>query len=147
MATLVGLLGALIGAYLTAKYKEKNEHRLQLQALAEFLEGIADCLERIEKSLRNDVVPTVDGRRLERIVSEFGGVVQDAPLDNKWKNEAEVLRSQLEVHLRSGEILDDIIRGHVLEAPTDTKATLLHGMVQTSGRLRGQADILRAQAK
>jgi len=147
MEALAGLLGALIGAYLTAKYAERNERRLQLRALADFLEEIAGCLERMEKSLRNDVVPSVDGRRLEQNVGQFADLVQGAPLDSKWKKEAELLRSQLEVHLHSGEILDDIIRGHVLQAPAETKANLLHGMVQTSGRLRGQADILRVQAK
>ena len=67
MDALVGLLGALMGAYLTAKYAERNERRSQLRALADFLEGIAGCLERMEKSLRNDVVPTADGHRLEEI--------------------------------------------------------------------------------
>ncbi len=147
METLMALLGTLIGAYLTAKYKEKNERRLQLRNLADFLEGIAGCLERMENALRNDVVPTVDGHRLEQIVGNFGDVVQRAPLDSEWKEEAERLRRQLEVHLHSGEIIDDIIRGHVLQAPADTKTKLLHGMVQTSGHLRGQADILRAQAE
>lgn len=72
----LGLLGALIGAYLTAKYAEKNERRSQLRALADFLEGIAGCLDRMEKSLSNDVVPTADGHRLEEIVGEFAKVVQ-----------------------------------------------------------------------
>lgn len=58
MEALVGLLGALIGAWVTAHFAEKNERRSQLRALADFLEGIANCLERMEKSLRNNVVPT-----------------------------------------------------------------------------------------
>jgi hypothetical protein len=146
MEALVGLLGALIGAYLSAKYAEKNERRSQLRGLADFLEGIAGCLERMEKSLRNDVVPTADGHRLEEIVGEFAGIIQRAPLSSKWKKEAEATRSQVQLHLRSGEIIDDIIRGYMLQAPPDAKANLLHGMVETSGRLRGQADVLRAQA-
>jgi hypothetical protein len=122
----------LIGAYLKAKYGEKNERRSQLRALADFLEGIAGTLERMEKSLRNDVVPTADGHRLEEIVGEFASLIQRAPLDSKWKKKAEATRAQLQLHLRSGEILDDIIRGYVLEGPPDTKANLLHGMVETS---------------
>jgi len=105
MDALVGLLGALIGAYLTARYAEKNERRSQLRALADFLDGIAGCLERMEKSLRKDVVPTADGHRLEEIVGEFAGVIQRAPLDSKWKNEAEATRRQLQLHLKSGAII------------------------------------------
>ena len=146
MEALGIFLGTLIGAYLTAKYAKRNERRSQLQALADFLEGIAGCLERMEKSLRNDVIPTADGHRLEEIVGKFASVIQRAPLDSKWKKEAEATRSQLQLHLTSGEIIDDIIRGDMLQAPPDTKADLLHGMVETSGRLRGQADVLRAQA-
>src|SRR4030095_15013476 len=57
---------------------------------------------------------------------------QRGPLDSKWKKKTEATRAQLQLHLRSGEILDDIIRGYVLEGPPDTKANLLHGMVETS---------------
>ena len=146
MEILVGLLGSLIGAFLTAKYAEGDKRRLQLRALAYFLEKIAGCLERMEKSLRNDVAPNIDGRNLKNIVGEFADLIQGAPLDSKWKKEAELLRIELETHLHSGEVLDDIIRGYVLQAPAETKANLLHGMVQTAGRLRGQADILRVKA-
>jgi hypothetical protein len=147
MDALVGLLGALIGAYVTAKYARQSERRSQLAALADFLEGIAGCLERMEKSLRNDLVPTDDGHRLEEIVDGFATTVQRAPLDNRWKKETESLRSQLRQHLRDGEFLDDIIRGYVLEAPSDAKKRILHSMAVTSGRLRGQADLLRSRAK
>jgi hypothetical protein len=115
--------------------------------LADFLERIAGCLEGMERSLRSDVVPTSDGHRLEEIVQDFGSVVREAPLDSGWKKEAESLRHQLQGHLHDGEILDDIIRGHVLSAPPDAKERMLHSMAQTSGRLRGRADVLRAQAR
>jgi hypothetical protein len=131
MEALIGLLGALIGAYVTANYAEQSNHRSQLGALADFLEAIADCLERMEKSLRNDVVPTDDGHRLEQIVHDFASAVRGAPLDSEWKKKTESLRSQLQQHLHDGEIIDDIIRGHVLRAPSDAKERMLHSMAVT----------------
>jgi len=147
MEARIGLLGALIGAYVTAHYARKSDRRVQLAAFAGFLEGISGCLERMADSLRKDTVPTADGNALEKMVEDFASTVQKAPLDTAWKEKAESVRSQLQVHLHSGEIIDDIIRGKMLSGPPELKERMLHAMVATSGILRGQAHAIRAQAE
>jgi len=146
MDPVIGLLGALIGAFVAAHYPARTERKAQLESLAKLLDEIADCLAKMEEALAKNIVPTTDGNRLQRIIGDFKTVIARTNLDRAWRENAEKERAKVELHLSNGKVIDDYIRGHILRLSDKAKARALHEMRQTSGRIRGDAALLRQQS-
>lgn len=147
MEALVGLLGALIGAYVAARYAEQNVRTAQIAALADFLSSVAKCLLEMEEALANDIVPTGAGNRLEKVLAEFDATLDRAPVDESTRSELKNLGLRVQRCLIDGRFLDDAIRGHILREKEAEKKKMLRSMVQVAGHLEGQADVLRTIVK
>lgn len=144
MEPLLGLLGGLVAAFVTAHYEGAKERARQIGALVRFLEAIATCISEMERSLARNKVPTKAGNRLKLILERFGVALDKAPLDKDTKSEMKVLRSQIERCLIDGRFLDEAIRGHILRVPEAKREQLLHAMARTAAGVEGQAVVLKA---
>jgi hypothetical protein len=143
---LVGLVGVLVGHFLTAHFKSKELRSGQIKALAAFLDSIAASLMEIKTSLSKDVIPTGAGNKLKKVLKNYRDIIDSAPLDDKTKSAILFQKQEIERCLTAGQIEDDILRGKIIRSARIKKEEVLLDMERAAARLQGQADVLKVLA-
>src|ERR1039457_3921284 len=109
-AALIGLIGALVGHLLTARYAGKEQRRKEVLALAAFIDSVSELLLGMHKKLSNNEVPTIEGNRLGQVLKGYADVVAKSSIDERRRKELEGVLPQLETLLMTAEFEDEIIR-------------------------------------
>ena len=143
-ALLIGLLGPLVGAYLTAHFKGREVLVEQIRAWAEFFETMAACLGGMRDELAKKKIPTKHGNRLKQALADYEDTINATGLSKATKKKLLGFKSQIEHCLTQGQAEDDILRGKILRAPALQRKKLLAELDRISARLLGQHDVLKA---
>ena len=85
MDIVTGLIGALVGAYITAIYAERAIRDKQRGKLVEYLRSLAKCLEEMAESLAQNKMPTLAGNNLEKTINDFDAVLDSAAMNEVAK--------------------------------------------------------------
>jgi hypothetical protein len=143
LEAVIGLVGAIVGAYVQASYSSREARQKQIEELAAYLKELASCLNEMVEKLSKDEVPTTAGNRIEKAFESFEAKLENVKLSKAKQGELAYAQQRLEQCLSDGRFLDDVIRGHILRShdPTE-KARILLEMARTSGYLGGVADTL-----
>jgi hypothetical protein len=143
MEALIGLVGALVGVLVTARFKDKDQRRKEALALAAFIDSISELLLGMHKKLSIGEIPTTEGNRLSQVLKSYADVVAKSRISKKRRKELEEVLPQLETLLMTAEFEDEIIRGVVLTYDPMSREKLLHELNRTASRLKGMSDVLK----
>lgn len=143
-AELILLIGALVGAFVSARFANKEQQRKEVLALTAFIDSISELLMGMHEKLSNNEVPTSEGNQLKQILEGYSDVVSKSRISKKKRKELKNILPQLKTLLTTAEFEDEIIRGVVLSYDPKSREKLLHELQRTASRLKGMSDVLKA---
>ena len=88
-AALIGLAGALVGAFVSAKFADKEQRRKEVIALAAFIDSISELLMGMHEKLSNEEVPTSEGNQLKQVLDGYSDIVTKSRISKKRQKDLE----------------------------------------------------------
>jgi len=143
---LIGLLGPLVSAYITARFQGKEQRNKEISALADFLDSLSGLLLGMHEKLSNGNVPTYEGNRLKRLLRDYKQTIANSKVGKTKRKELDDVLPELETLLTTAEFEDEVLRGSIIRYDPAPRERLLLELQRSAARLGGMSIVLGATA-